>query len=243
MCDNRKILAVVFDLDHTLFDRYATLSEIASEMLIDFSERLTVKSSSELSKLLVEADEKNIEYGFGKVYDYLCSYGVFKKTAKNEYSVSFEEYYDYLVDTQFLRHAVPYPFTKPMLEKLRSMGLKTGLITNGPGERGHERQMSKLKLLGIDDMFDEIIISCDVGFHKPDTRIFDVMTERLGISPEKMLYVGDHPINDVDASRRAGYIPVWVKLREAWTEDIPECKYSVKDISELPELVEKINSL
>ncbi len=243
MCEKKKIHAVVFDLDHTLFDRYATLSEISYDMYRDFGEKLGEASREKLSSILVEADEKNIEYGFGRVYEYLCTRGVFRKLSENEYSVSFREYYEYLVDCQFLRHAVPYPFTKKVLSQLREMGLKIGLLTNGPGEKGHERQMSKLRLLGIENEFDEIVISCDVGVHKPDGRIFDIMTERMGVPPENMLYVGDHPLNDVDASRKAGYIPVWVRLRDTWMDGLEKCEYSVKDISELPQLLEKINYL
>jgi putative hydrolase of the HAD superfamily len=52
------------------------------------------------------------------------------------------------------------------------------------------------------------------------------------------MYVGDHPKNDVDASRRAGYTPVWVRTIPNWVlEDMEKCELQVDTVEELPELI------
>jgi putative hydrolase of the HAD superfamily len=68
------------------------------------------------------------------------------------------------------------------------------------------------------------------------------MSQRLGIPAEELMYVGDHPINDIDGSRNAGYTPVWVKTTGYWCfEEIPRAEYEVETVAEIPDLVAQIN--
>ena len=126
--------------------------------------------------------------------------------------------------------AVPFSFAIPTLDALRERGYKLGLITNGE----HTLQMKKIEMLGLDNIFDEIIISRDFGTYKPDRLLFDKMGELLGCKPSEMLYVGDHPLNDVDGSRKAGYTPVWVRTSGIWTHpEIEKCELQVDTVAEL----------
>lgn len=241
--ENSKIRGVVFDLDHTLFDRYATLDEISYEFYEDFRGRLSGGiTREEASRLIIEADSLYVVSGWRNIHSCLCKKGLFRKNDEGVFSVSYEEYSGYMLNKKFLEHAVAYPFTVPMLKELKTAGLKVALITNSWGELIRERQYSKMNILGISDLFDEIVISGEYGIHKPDKGIFDIMTEKLGLPAGNMLYVGDNPINDIEGSKNAGYIPVWVRLRECVGERA-ECEYSVSDVSEIPALVEKLNSL
>jgi putative hydrolase of the HAD superfamily len=132
-----------------------------------------------------------------------------------------------------MKVAVPFDFTIPTLEELRR-SYKIGLITNG----NHDIQAKKIEMLEIMDLFDEIMISDDYGVRKPDTKLFEIMSEKLEIAPFEMLYVGDHPKNDIDASRNAGYIPVWVKTTGTWIfSDIEKPELQIETVAELPELL------
>ena len=134
--------------------------------------------------------------------------------------------------------AVEFPFAKPMLCRLREMGLKIGLVTNGPSEI----QKIKLNHLGMADYFDEAVFTGDIGVHKPEAEPFLLLSRKIGIPPEELLYVGDHPLNDVEGSRRVGYTPVWVKTIGAWYfDDIEKAPYEMDTVEELPSLLEKIN--
>ena len=94
----------------------------------------------------------------------------------------------------------------------------------------------------IPEIFDEIIVSEEVGAEKPDTKPFEIMSERLGIAPENLIYVGDFPVNDIEASRKAGYTPVWVKTTGTWFfDDIEKAPYEIDTVAELPELLAKID--
>ena len=89
---------------------------------------------------------------------------------------------------------------------------------------------------------DEILISGDIGIQKPNPEPFNVMSQRLGIPAQELIYVGDHPINDVDGSRNAGYTPVWVKTTGYWSfDDVPRAAYEVETVEEIAALMEAIN--
>ncbi|GAA3314664.1 hypothetical protein GCM10020331_007770 [Ectobacillus funiculus] len=49
------------------------------------------------------------------------------------------------------------------------------------------------------------------GLKKPQAEIFLRALERLDVSPEESVYVGDHPENDVIAARNVGMNAVWKK--------------------------------
>lgn len=57
--------------------------------------------------------------------------------------------------------------------------------------------------LGIDDLFDVAISSHQVGFCKPDPRIYQVALDRLGVSPEAVMFFDDAQAN-VDAASGLG---------------------------------------
>ncbi|MBI3457941.1 MAG: HAD family phosphatase [Candidatus Rokubacteria bacterium] len=57
--------------------------------------------------------------------------------------------------------------------------------------------------LGIEDLFDEIISSAEVGVAKPDPAIYRLAAERLGLPPEACVFVDDFEANVV-AARHTG---------------------------------------
>ena len=225
------IKAVVFDLDHTLFDRYATLA-LTPPMFREkygFTDGVTDEYFAEQ---ISWADRQYVHYGWEKIFAYLVSKNIFVNVPE------YEEYKEFLLEC-FSKVAVKYEFSAPMLEKLHSMGIKTGLITNGR----HHIQTSKLRMLGLENSFDEIVISGDTPYQKPDERIFKLAAERLGIETSEMMFVGDHPKSDVDGSRNAGCVSVWVKTTGTWVfPEIEKPEICVETVAEIPEIVERINN-
>lgn len=219
--------AIVFDLDHTLFDRYGTLRSI-----IESGKAYTIFKKEIPTKTIIEewiyADKHYCPHGWGGVYDH------FKKKDMLKENFTRETFFKNQIEPLYMNVAVPFPFTIPMLNTLRQKGYKLGLITNGD----HTLQMKKLEMLGLDTIFDEIIISHDYGTDKPDRFLFDKMGELLGIENKDMMYVGDHPLNDVDASRKAGYTPVWVKTSGIWSHpEIEQCELQIDDVSSLIDIL------
>lgn len=224
------IKAAVFDLDHTLFDRYETQRLCLQGFCDNFNTKENI-TDKDIIKILEYADMRFTHLGWEYIFDFLVKKDVFKTVP------SFDLYCSFLLD-KFKYCAVPYNFTKPMLDRLKKDGLSIGLITNGTSEV----QRNKLTLLGLNELFDEIIISDEIGFAKPDTKPFEIMADRLKIPPKNMIYAGDSPINDVDPSRKTGYIPVWVMTGKHWVfPEIEVPEFCIKNVSEIPDVIAKLN--
>lgn len=92
----------------------------------------------------------------------------------------------------------------PMLERLRAMGFRIGVVSNSDGSIQRLAEQ-----LGLAPHVEVIIDSHVVGVEKPDPRIFRIALERMpGLSPGDCLYVGDLYHVDVAGAERAGFTPV-----------------------------------
>ena len=71
-----------------------------------------------------------------------------------------------------------------------------------------------------------------------------MMTDYLGINPDEMMFIGDHPKFDVDGSRKAGCIPVWVKTTGTWIfPEIEKPEFQVETVEEIPDIIRRINKI
>jgi putative hydrolase of the HAD superfamily len=91
---------------------------------------------------------------------------------------------------------------------LRGRGIATGLLTNNAAEFAEFWR----PLLPLDELFDDVVDSSEVGMRKPDPRIYQLSLERLGAAPERTAFVDDAPGN-VEGARRAGLHAVLIGPR------------------------------
>ena len=68
----------------------------------------------------------------------------------------------------------------------RDNGIKTGLISNSWGGSGIHYEGTPL-----DELFDAVVISGDVGMHKPQPEIFELGAERVGVPAAECVFVDD----------------------------------------------------
>jgi HAD superfamily hydrolase (TIGR01509 family) len=59
----------------------------------------------------------------------------------------------------------------------------------------------------IDDAFDRLVISAEIGLVKPDQEIFHWLISQLGIEPAKAVFVDDF-LHNVEGARAAGLIAI-----------------------------------
>lgn len=57
---------------------------------------------------------------------------------------------------------------------------------------------------GIGDLVEDGVVSCEAGVNKRSGRLFRHLHERLAVSPQRHLHVGDNPHADVSAARGVG---------------------------------------
>lgn len=102
-----------------------------------------------------------------------------------------------------------YDGVKELLEKLHSI-YKLGLITDGRPEG----QRAKIKALKLENYFDEIIVTDELGgpdFRKPNPKAFQIMKKKLGEEYSQMCYVGDNIQKDFIAPEILGMRSVWFR--------------------------------
>lgn len=82
--------------------------------------------------------------------------------------------------------------------ELKSLGLKTAVVTNNIKEFGPKWRA----LLPLDEIFDVVVDSCEEGIRKPDRRIFERTLQRLGdVPPERAIFLDDAPGNVAAAGK------------------------------------------
>ncbi len=69
--------------------------------------------------------------------------------------------------------------------------------------------LPEIRAVGIESFFKPIIVSGDLGYRKPDERIFRLALEGLGLEPENVLFVGNDMYRDVYGAKQAGMKTVY----------------------------------
>jgi putative hydrolase of the HAD superfamily len=89
------------------------------------------------------------------------------------------------------------PDMRALLGRLRAARrVRLGLLSNAA--RGFTE---RLRGRGVAELFDQVIVSGDVGLAKPDPAVFRLMAERLGVEPAACLMVDDQPEHLASAER------------------------------------------
>lgn len=112
---------------------------------------------------------------------------------------------------------------------------RLGLITNGPSRE----QRLKIEICDLEDHFEVIAVSAEVGALKPDAAIFQHALDGMAVSPGRAVHVGDSAHHDVRGARGAGLGAVWVdRGRGAPRDEHEEPHAAVRSLGELRALLE-----
>ncbi|MGN6693076.1 MAG: HAD-IA family hydrolase [Aquihabitans sp.] len=107
-----------------------------------------------------------------------------------------------------------------------------GLVTNGNTDA--ERS-------GLAGRFDFRLAADDIGRRKPDPRLFLMAAEAAGCRPSELVYVGDHPDNDVAAPQAAGCRGVWVNRAGLPVPPGLAPDAVIADLTELPAVIDRFD--
>lgn len=142
-----------------------------------------------------------------------------------------------LRDELYARHRsgdwlAPAADTVATLEALSSRGHRMAVISNWDDTLG-----PILERRGLGSYFEFLVCSADVGFAKPDRRIFEAALSRAGVAPGAALHVGDEFVADVSGARDSGLRPILIGAHSS----VPEGE-SVETIGKLGELLVRLRS-
>jgi putative hydrolase of the HAD superfamily len=88
-----------------------------------------------------------------------------------------------LIDSMF-RGMKP---SEPMVAAVRAArdsGIRTGLVSNSWSTSHYDRAL-------LAELFDAVVISAEVGLHKPQPEIYLLASKRLSVEPEQCVFIDD----------------------------------------------------
>lgn len=216
---------ILFDADDTLFDFQKTAEKCFSE---------TCKKMGVPYKEGYYQIYRDINQGYWDLY----SVGkVEKSVLKKMRFVDFGKAIGHEIDAdKFMpvyenglsEISILYPESIPTLEKVKELGIKIYLITNGLANV----QRGRLKLSGIGKYFDGIFISDEMGCSKPSKTYYDLVVSQIdGFNPKKALIVGDSLVSDIPLGLENGIDTCYLNHTNEKT-DLP-ITYEIKNVSEV----------
>jgi FMN hydrolase / 5-amino-6-(5-phospho-D-ribitylamino)uracil phosphatase len=220
------VRAIAFDLDNTLWDVTPVLARAEQALhawLALHAPRLAARlTSADLRQAREELARREPHNAHDVTYLRLAS-----MTAQVR-AHGYEERLAHDAMAVFLsaRNAVEvFPDVQPALTRLGAR-YRLGSLSNGNAD---------LTRIGLQSLFTASLNARQIGAAKPDRRCFEALATALGCAPREILYVGDEPLLDVAAARRAGFGSVWMNRGGAlaWPEALERADLTVSDCTEL----------
>ncbi len=223
------VKAITFDAGGTLIRPYPSVGEIYAEVLARYGIKIDAQET-----------ENNFRTAFGQIRR-LERNGVSEKAERDFWRELvgtvlgqfipgdiFEDVFGELFDTfasssrwQLAEDA------KPVLIKLRKRGFRLAILSNA--DRRFRQVFQEME---ITDLVEEVFLSSEIGFEKPDPRIFQHVEKKLGLTPRQILHIGDSLKHDIQGAAKAN----WHHLLLNDGPPKPETPY-IKNLSELLNLL------
>ncbi len=182
-----RVKAIIFDLDDTLYDCSGTLVLKRKKLAAKIISKAIKCSEADALQLQLELEcrlgpEADILREISDLYDLPEE---FRKEITN------------ITNTMEIEEAILFPDTMDTINKLRKNGYKLFLVSFG----NREMQMKKVKVLGLERAFDEIIIT---EAPRGKERCFKEILTKYYLRPEQVLCVGDKIKDEIETGRRLG---------------------------------------
>jgi putative hydrolase of the HAD superfamily len=223
--------AIFFDIDDTLFST-TVFADKARRAAIDAMIRTGLRADRtdalrELDEVLVEFSS-NYGNHFDKVVDRLpeaASKGVNRAVLVAAGVVAYHE-------TKW-RELQVHDDVYEVLKWLATTPLIRGIISAGITVKQAEK-LVRLKLLEF--MTPSAIFFTDqIGFAKPNVKLYRRVLQTLRLEPGRCLYVGDNPTHDIDPCNQDGWYTVRIRHagRHAGENGATRATWEIRDFFEL----------
>jgi HAD superfamily hydrolase (TIGR01509 family) len=232
-----ELRGVIFDYGHTLvwFPKYEEAHLVAARNVqrallgfgisIDVSRVRTLMDSFALRRDDTSASAEEEARGI------LVSVGVINFQQHDLLRIADAQWKPY-VEYARIRKGV-----KETLHRLRTMGLKLGIVAN-IWSGGMNPVLGRL---GIEEFFDTTIADMDVGFAKPNPKIFRLALDNLRLTPKQALMVGDNPKTDIKGAYDLGISTV--RLMRGPNRTQPDCvepNFRIRNFSTLVSIAQRL---
>ena len=218
------IKAVLFDLYDTLISEKEYVSSGFNVVSKEIANKYNL-DCNEVYRRMNAIFEKSSQNVFNRV---LASFNILY--SKDEILSFISIYRNHKPSIQF------YDDVIPTINKLKKNRVKVGIITDGY----KETQLRKIEALNCRTLFDEIIITDELGkeFWKPHEKSYKIMAENLEVKFNEMVYIGDNVEKDFKGANNLGILTVRIEREEALYKNINVeneklAKYEIKKLDDI----------
>lgn len=190
--------AILFDLDDTLLNRDKAVDKIFITILEKCYENVNYSAKNQMLQKFKEYDKR--AYGYSDKTKVL-------ESLFDEFPPMYRLPSNYIQDFWNSNFPQCFSINQNTINIVNTINnqVEVGIITNG----STQRQKAKLINTNLNSCFDIIIISEEVGFSKPDKRIFELALNKLNVEPEAALFVGDDIVKDIGGCQNANIKGIW----------------------------------
>ena len=212
---------IVFDLDGTLIDSLADLSQAVNRMLSDVGEQ----------PLPQQTIQRFVGNGLPKLVQRTMDHCGLPQGRHSELTRLTLDHYN----AAHCEHTTTYPGVPEALAELRRMGCVLGICTNKPEEPARH----VLKALNLSGFFDAVLGGDTLTTRKPDPAHLHASFDALPDAGPR-LFVGDSEV-DAETAHRAGipFLLFTEGYRKSPVADLPH-KISYSDSAKLPDCVRQV---
>ncbi|MBC8555660.1 MAG: HAD family hydrolase [Candidatus Brocadiales bacterium] len=182
-----RVKAIIFDLDDTLYDCSGTLVLKSKKLAAKIISKAIKCSEAEALKLQLELEDR-LGPKADTAREIARLYNLPEEFCKEITNT---------INTLEIEDAILFPDTMNSINELRNIGYKLFLVTFG----NREMQEKKIKALGLENAFDEIIITEDP---QGKEKCFKEILAKYDLEPEQVLCVGDKIKDEIEAGKRLG---------------------------------------
>lgn len=229
-----KIKSVIFDIEDTLFD---------------YSLQIRMTRLNALRAMIEAGLPIDLESGYNKLKDIV-----------DEYGSHYPRHFDKLLELLGLKwnpaviaagvvayretsdaYLKPFPETVPVLIKLRDLGYKIAVVSEGRSVK----QWQKLIQLGIHHLFHKVLISEDYGTEYIDKEFFRKCFGELKVKPEEVLYVCSNFKKGIYLGNKSRTNTVRIKKGDLALEkpklSEEKAKYEIETLSSIITILESLS--
>ncbi len=225
----KKFDVLIFDLDNTLINFSESETIALPEALKHYGVTVSEEEIKEYQKISrqcwidmekgIYSKDQCVVLRFERSLRYLGIKGINPKELNEKYLDSLSIHVPLMAGTD------------EVLSKLKDNYLLV-MMTNGI----KRVQEAKIKKSGLDKYFDCVIISDDVGYNKPDIRIYEYMENKIGKhDKDKILMIGDSVGSDIEGGINFGIKTCFFNPKGNECE--LKVDYEVKSMKEILDIV------
>ncbi|BFM49399.1 HAD-IA family hydrolase [Marinomonas sp. THO17] len=233
-------LLITFDLDNTLWDVMPVITRAEYAMESWFEERfpgfyrnfggdyqLTVRQHILNKQPELSADLTNLRL---KMYQQvLKSFGLPSEEANLVAQSALAHFCEWRQKVDL------FPHVNEVLSEL-VQDYRLAVITNGNADVFHP-------YVGLGQYFEFAVRAEHLGVAKPEPQLFLHAAKQADVTPEQVIHIGDHPIDDVQGAANAGARSIWFNRHGArrWAEDWGTSSHAeVHSLLELPSAIQSL---